>query len=113
MKNQLSKLKVSSFLFYWFQPAILDKKQEAKHARKFAKNFSKALRDELVISIDTDEIEPNNTFVDKGERIKHRNNSENVLDRVWKSTKHENQPILWTGVAHRNQWYLLMMNLLV
>lgn len=85
---------------------LRQKSTEARNAMVFVSNFTRALRDELVHKININELENSTSrIVDKGERIKHRNNSENVLNRVCQSSKNESQPVLWTSIIHRNKWY--------
>lgn len=77
----------------------------------FANNFANALRNEVVSSIDRNEVDTEDLkFIDKGERIKHRNNSVNILTRICTSSKQEQQPILWNGISAKNKWYVISRN---
>lgn len=88
------------------------KKAETKMARIHSRRFTKAIRNELVASIDREEAEtPKSKFVDRGARVKNRNNSQNVMSRMCKSSRHENQPILWDEIIKKNQWYFQFINM--
>mmetsp|Transcript_31451 Transcript_31451/g.27812 ORF Transcript_31451/g.27812 Transcript_31451/m.27812 type:complete len:329 (-) Transcript_31451:38-1024(-) len=82
------------------------KKKEVKDASKFFNQLTKVIQNEVVSTIDEDEIEEiSPKFVDKGERIRHRSTSNSVLARVCKSSQREQQPVLWERFSKDNRWY--------
>ena len=84
---------------------IKQQKKEVKNARVFAKNFARAMREDLVTSIDQEEAQDSRTLsIDPGERIQQRRVSQNVAYRTCKASKNEQQPILWCGFSRKNQW---------
>lgn len=90
---------------HWKQETKV-KKQEVQNARKFARNFAKAMRNEVVASIDITQGDfKKPKFQDKGERVQQKSKAKNVLSRTCKSSSREDQPILWSNVIQRNQWY--------
>jgi hypothetical protein len=87
------------------QSDIKSKKKETRRARNFSKRFVSAIRNEIITSIDRDEANGEKPFIkDRGERIKQRASSQNVVNRMCKSSRHEEQPILWEKIIRNNQW---------
>jgi hypothetical protein len=59
------------------------KKLEVQNARRFARNFATAMRNEVVTSIDITQGDfKKPKFQDKGERVQQRSKTKNVLSRT-------------------------------
>lgn len=92
------------------QSDIKTKKKEARRARNFSKRFVSAIRNETISSIDREEAEDKKfNHHGKGEIIRLRaifkinllHSYLNIVNRICKSSRREEQPILWEKIARK------------